>query len=101
MLWWLALLVLLEAVGMLPLVVYIRVVPGGISTLTVSVPLRIWLPSLTTGGSSLLSAKTEVAFVLPGVGLSVQPHVLPPSVVRAQAVRLMALGYCSLVMSSP
>ena len=62
-----------------------------------SVPVKSRLPSLTSGASSRLSAKTDVALVAPGVALAVQPQWSPPSVLRAQAVRLRASGYDALV----
>ena len=38
--------------GRLPSVVYISVAPSGMSTTTLSVPGKSWLPWLTTGGAS-------------------------------------------------
>ena len=84
------------ACGRLPSVVYISVAPSGISTLTLSVPVNNLFPTLTTGAANRSVANCDVAFVASGVGVAVQLHSLPPSDVRAHAVRLKASGYSSV-----
>ena len=87
--------------GRLPSVVYIRVAPSGMSTFTFMEPVNSLLPTLTTGASSRSVANLALALLSPGVISLVQPQSSPPSVVRAQAVWLMASGYSWLMTSAP
>ena len=87
--------------GRLPSVVYISLAPSGIVTFTVCELLNSLLSTFTTGAASRSVANCAVALLSPGVALSVHPHSLPPSVFRAHAVLLMALGYSWLVTMLP
>ena len=77
---------------MLPSVVYISAAPSGMLTSNAIEPVKSLLPVLTTGAARRSVANFEVLLVASGVGVAVQPHSSPPSVLRAQAVRLRASG---------
>ena len=79
-------------VGVVPSVVYLKVVPSGIFTL-MTIGATNSCPSLSTlGASTLPTANTLLSLLFSGVGIAVCPHELPPFSILAYDVRGTAIG---------
>ena len=82
----------LVSVGSVPSVVYLRLVPDGMSTVILMVDVNTCEPADTTGALSCAEPNVDELLLLPGVGLSVLAHMSPPSVVLAKLMRSRLAG---------
>ena len=82
----------LVSVGSVPSVVYLRLVPDGMSTVIFMVEVNTCEPADTAGALSCAEPNVDELLLLPGVGLSVLAHMSPPSVVLAKLMRSRLAG---------